>query len=60
MPSIVEQLRDLVELFGDVATTDPIAPLLLAAGVVLLGFSVAVVGFLSIGAVLQAMGAPLE
>lgn len=56
----VAQTTDPVELLGDVTTTDPLAAALLAAGVLLMGSTMAFVGYLTGGALLEAILHPFE
>lgn len=47
---LVEQLTTLNELFADVATGEGAAALLLLAGTLLIAFSIATFGFMTLGA----------
>lgn len=51
MNIIVDDLTELPEYFGDVAMGEGLAPLLVLAGFVLIVFSVAVFGALTLGAI---------
>lgn len=46
---------ELVRLFADVARADPLAAVLLVAGAVLVGGPVLLFGYLTVGAVLEAL-----
>ncbi|MFC4542509.1 hypothetical protein ACFO5R_11330 [Halosolutus amylolyticus] len=48
---IVDNIGEMVELFSDVAMGDGLAPLLVLMGTLLIVFSVAVFGALTLGAV---------
>ncbi|MDS0476778.1 hypothetical protein [Natrinema sp. 1APR25-10V2] len=48
---IVENLTEMTSLFGDVATGAGLAPLLVLMGALLVAFSMAVFGVLTLGAV---------
>lgn len=50
MATILDNAARLVELFGDVATADPLSAFLLAVGALLVGAATAVFGYLSVGA----------
>jgi hypothetical protein len=52
---ILESLQMLVTRFGEVATTDPVAAAMLASGALITGLSVAVFGYLTLGAVVDAL-----
>ncbi|ADB62436.1 hypothetical protein Htur_3574 [Haloterrigena turkmenica DSM 5511] len=51
MNVIVDNLTEMIELFGDVATGEALAPLLMVVGGLLVVFSMAVFGALTLGAV---------
>jgi len=57
MPMVVDNLREMVERFTEVATTDPLSAVLLALGAVLTLVSVAIFGGLSLGGLLSAFSA---
>lgn len=50
-----EQLSKLVELFGDIATGELLAPLLFLVGALLVGGSMAFVAYLAAGAAVDAV-----
>lgn len=50
MASLLAQLAELGSLFGGIATTDPVSAVLLALGGLLTVGSVAVLGYLALGA----------
>jgi len=50
MATLLEQIRELVTLFTDVATTDPISAVLVLIGTVLMAFSIGFFGLLTAGA----------
>jgi hypothetical protein len=52
---ILESLQMLVTRFGEVAMTDPVAATMLASGAIITGLSVAVFGYLTLGAVVDAL-----
>lgn len=56
MATLLEQIRTLATLFTEVATTDPLAAVLVLLGVVVMGFSVTAFGLLSVGALLGGIG----
>lgn len=51
MPTLLEQVQELLTLFTDVATTDPISAVLVLIGTVLMAFSIGFFGLLTAGAV---------
>ena len=51
MNVIVDNLTEMMELFGDVAGGEFLAPLLVLAGTVLIVFSLGVFGALTLGAI---------
>lgn len=53
MAGIVESLLEMNRLFARAASTDPLTALLLLAGTLLIVFSVAVLGYLTLGAVVD-------
>jgi hypothetical protein len=52
---ILESLQMLVTKFGEVAMTDPVAATMLASGAIFVGLSVTVFGYLTLGAVVDAL-----
>lgn len=52
------QTTDPVELLGDVTLQDPVAASLLVAGLAILVFTTGFVGYLTAGAVLDALARP--
>lgn len=56
MATLLEQVRELATLFTDVATTDPAAAILVLLGTLVMGFSLATFGFLSLGALVGGIG----
>lgn len=50
MATLLEQIQTLATLFTDVATTDPIAGLLVLLGTLVMGVSTAAFGLLAVGA----------
>ncbi|AGM99982.1 hypothetical protein L593_00140 [Salinarchaeum sp. Harcht-Bsk1] len=60
MASLVSQIEELVELFTDVATSDPVSPLLVVAGAAIFAVAVGIVSVLVVGAILETMGRPFE
>jgi hypothetical protein len=52
----VQNVRDAIRLFTDVATNDPISGVLLALGALFTGLAVAAFGGLSLGGVASAIG----
>jgi len=55
-----DQTTDPFELLGDIVVTDPLAAPMLLVGVLLLTVTVGVVGFLTIGALLESIATPLD
>ncbi|WP_433625398.1 hypothetical protein [Halomicrococcus sp. NG-SE-24] len=55
MAGLVQNVIDMVNLFGDVAATNPLSALLLLVGAILVGFSMLVFGYLSVGGVFSAI-----
>ncbi|MFB6114288.1 MAG: hypothetical protein ABEJ58_09340 [Halodesulfurarchaeum sp.] len=53
---LVEQLVEVISLFGQVATNDPMAPLLLLVSAALMGTAMGVFGFLAFGGIVSALG----
>lgn len=53
--TILESLQMLVQRFGEVAMVDPISATMLASGAIITGLSVAVFGYLTLGAVVDAL-----
>ena len=51
MAGLLQNVIDMVNLFGDVAATSPLSALLLLVGAILVGFSMLVFGYLSVGGV---------
>jgi hypothetical protein len=51
MASLIDNVTEIIGLFGDVATTDPISAVLLLAGAGLVGFSSLFFGYLTLGAI---------
>ena len=53
--TILESLQMLVQRFTDVAMTDPVVAAMLTSGAILTGLSVAVFGYLTLGAAVDAL-----
>lgn len=51
MNVVVDNIGDLIELFSDIAAGEALAPLLVLAGALLIVFSIAVFGLLTLGAI---------
>ena len=53
---VIDNLVEVLSLFGQVASYDPVSPLLLLASVLLLVFSIGIFGVLAAGGILSWAG----
>lgn len=55
MPVIIDDIVELTELFTEVALSSPLTALLMAFGTIFVAFSLGVFGYLTLGAVVDAI-----